>query len=133
MVSPVTPRAIKFSGDDGGRATPDPIPNSVVKPSSADGTAGVTLWESRSLPDLCPGPKGPGLFFCLALDVAALRRLELVSSSPRAKLRPLRDARPRRKRHPPSRGAPMPAWFRIGAGLVPAWCGTGAGHCLAPV
>src|SRR5690606_39305169 len=44
-----------FSGDYGGGATPDPIPNSVVKPSSADGTAGGTLWESRTLPDLWAG------------------------------------------------------------------------------
>ena len=40
-----------FGGDSGG-ATPVPIPNTEVKPSSADGTAGVTLWESRSLPGL---------------------------------------------------------------------------------
>lgn len=43
-----------FSGGYGGRVTPDPIPNSVVKPSSADGTAGETLWESRTPPDLWP-------------------------------------------------------------------------------
>ena len=30
--------------------TPVPIPNTVVKPSCADDTAGVTLWESGSLP-----------------------------------------------------------------------------------
>src|SRR5690606_35082557 len=45
----------QFSGDYCGGATPDPIPNSEVKPSSADGTAGGTLWESRSLPDLWAG------------------------------------------------------------------------------
>src|SRR5690606_325837 len=28
--------------------------NSVVKPSSANGTAGETLWESRTPPALCP-------------------------------------------------------------------------------
>ena len=37
-------------GDDGGGDTPLPIPNRVVKSASADGTAGGTLWESRSLP-----------------------------------------------------------------------------------
>ena len=31
-----------------GRGTPGPIPNPEVKPSSADGTARVTVWESRS-------------------------------------------------------------------------------------
>ena len=39
------------SGDNSGGATPVPIPNTEVKPSCADGTAGVTLWESRSLPE----------------------------------------------------------------------------------
>ena len=40
----------KVSGGYTGGATPDPIPNSEVKPSRADGTAGETLWESRSSP-----------------------------------------------------------------------------------
>ncbi|MEY3686291.1 MAG: hypothetical protein RLZZ73_149, partial [Actinomycetota bacterium] len=33
------------------RETPGPIPNPEVKPLSVDGTARVTLWESRTLPD----------------------------------------------------------------------------------
>src|SRR5881628_4273850 len=37
-------------GDHGGGETPVPFPNTEVKPSSADGTAGVTRRESRSLP-----------------------------------------------------------------------------------
>jgi hypothetical protein len=41
----------KLSGSNGGGATPVPIPNTEVKPSSADGTAPVTVWESRSLPE----------------------------------------------------------------------------------
>ena len=36
------------SGGNVGGATPVPIPNTEVKPSRADGTAGVTLWESRT-------------------------------------------------------------------------------------
>ncbi len=36
----------KLSGGNGGGETPVPIPNTAVKPSSADGTA-VYLWESR--------------------------------------------------------------------------------------
>ena len=32
--------------------TPDPIPNSAVKLKDANGTAGVTPWESRSPPGL---------------------------------------------------------------------------------
>ncbi len=37
-------------GDDSGGDTPLPIPNREVKPARADGTAGETLWESRSSP-----------------------------------------------------------------------------------
>ena len=39
------------SGDHSRGATPVPIPNTEVKPSSADGTALATMWESRSSPD----------------------------------------------------------------------------------
>ena len=35
-----------------GRETPVPIPNTAVKPLFADGTARVTVWESRALPGL---------------------------------------------------------------------------------
>ena len=35
-----------YSGED----TPVPIPNTEVKLSCADGTAWVTVWESRELP-----------------------------------------------------------------------------------
>ena len=38
------------------RATPVPIPNTVVKPHSVDGTAALQLWESRTLPDLNSKP-----------------------------------------------------------------------------
>ena len=37
-------------GDSSGGGTPGSIPNPAVKPTSADGTWGATLWESRSLP-----------------------------------------------------------------------------------
>ncbi len=40
----------RIPGGDAGGATPVPIPNTAVKPSRADGTALVTVWESRSLP-----------------------------------------------------------------------------------
>ena len=49
-----------FPGGFGGGVTPDPIPNSEVKPSSADDT--TTLWESRSL---------PGIFYHLSLSRGA--------------------------------------------------------------
>jgi hypothetical protein len=44
--------AFKFLGDYGEGVTPVPIPNTEVKPFSADGTAWVTVWESRTLPRL---------------------------------------------------------------------------------
>ena len=43
---------IKFAGIDSDGGTPDPIPNSVVKSISGDGIAGVTLWESSTMPAL---------------------------------------------------------------------------------
>ena len=41
---------LSLSGGNAGGATPDPISNSEVKPSRADGTARETVWESRSSP-----------------------------------------------------------------------------------
>ena len=43
-----------FPGGNSGEATPVPIPNTEVKLSRADGTAGATLWESRTLPGFFP-------------------------------------------------------------------------------
>ena len=40
-----------FAGGYGGGATPVPIPNTEVKPTSADGTWEETPWESRTPPD----------------------------------------------------------------------------------
>jgi hypothetical protein len=56
----------EISGDHSGGVTPDPIPNSAVKPSSADGTARATVWESRSLPDLVQGESSDSPFFLSA-------------------------------------------------------------------
>ncbi len=42
-------RKIRF-GDDSGREPRVPIPNTAVKPSSADGTWTEGSWESRTLP-----------------------------------------------------------------------------------
>ena len=41
---------IRILGDHGEGETPVPIPNTEVKPSSADGTARAAEWESRKLP-----------------------------------------------------------------------------------
>lgn len=48
-----------------GGGPPGSIPNPVVKPACADGTALVTEWESRSL------PTQPYLFSCLHLTAAS--------------------------------------------------------------
>ena len=42
----------KYAGGHRSRVTPVPIPNTEVKPATADGTAWETVWESRSLPAL---------------------------------------------------------------------------------
>ena len=50
--------------------TPVPMPNTAVKPSSADGTAWVTMWESRSLPGVFVSPeleKFRAIFFGIKL------------------------------------------------------------------
>ena len=43
---------VVFPGGHRSRVTPVPIPNTEVKPATADGTAWVTVWESRSPPGL---------------------------------------------------------------------------------
>src|SRR6267154_1783155 len=46
------PQADKFAGGHRIRVPPVPIPNTEVKPDTADGTVWETVWESRSLPAL---------------------------------------------------------------------------------
>jgi hypothetical protein len=46
----VEPGERTVSGGHGGGETPVPIPNTAVKPASADGTWGVAPWESRTPP-----------------------------------------------------------------------------------
>ena len=48
-------------GDHSDRVTPVPIPNTEVKPVSADGTWGVIPWESRTSPDFDRGTHRPGM------------------------------------------------------------------------
>ena len=43
-------RLIFFPGGYTEEVTPVPIPNTEVKLSMANGTAGATLWESRTMP-----------------------------------------------------------------------------------
>src|SRR5271169_6581246 len=60
----------KHAGGHRIRVTPVPIPNTEVKPDTADGTAWETVWESRSLPAVIHEQRGsiakaigPFLFF----------------------------------------------------------------------
>ncbi len=65
-------KVTRLSGGYVGGATPVPIPNTVVKPSRADGTARATVWESRSLPDFfstAPTPCRGWLFLAVSLAV----------------------------------------------------------------
>src|SRR5204862_8149566 len=74
----VTRRHQKVSGGNSGGATPDPIPNSEVKPSRADGTAGGTLWESRSPPgNNSPKAGGRKLLPACVISVDAARSARL--------------------------------------------------------
>ena len=45
-------RGQSFSGGHRRGATPVPIPNTEVKPSTGDGTNGAVRWESSKLPGL---------------------------------------------------------------------------------
>src|SRR5437870_10507865 len=53
-LSESTDCSLHFSGGYVVGVTPVPIPNTEVKPYGADGTARVTVWESRSPPGLIP-------------------------------------------------------------------------------
>ena len=58
----------EISGDHSGGETPVPIPNTAVKPTSADGTALATGWESRSLPGISLLFKPRKGLFCIQKD-----------------------------------------------------------------
>ena len=49
-------RILQFPGGNGEGATPVPIPNTEVKPFSADGTARAAGWESRTPPGILLKP-----------------------------------------------------------------------------
>src|SRR6185295_1559654 len=76
-----------FPGGQSEGVTPVPIPNTDVKPLSADGTAWATAWESRTL---------PGLFF----EGPAVRRAFCFSVDETFRFRGARSSResPRRER-----------------------------------
>ena len=64
----------KFPGGHRSRVTPVPIPNTEVKPATADGTARAGGWESRSLPGIyskSPSPHDLGFFVVHAIAATA--------------------------------------------------------------
>jgi DNA-binding transcriptional ArsR family regulator len=74
----------RFPGDFSGGATPDPIPNSVVKPTRADGTNAARHWESRSLPGfflLKYNLKTASVLFCIGFLSSYARASELTLGS----------------------------------------------------
>ena len=77
---------VKLPGDQSGEVTPVSIPNTEVKLPSADGTARVTVWESRT----SPGFFIPKVFLRLSLQGLDGFRVLLLWHSP------LPDHKPRR-------------------------------------
>ena len=72
-----------FPGGHRSRVTPVPIPNTEVKPATADGTAWVTVWESRSPPGFfTKSPLGhpSGLFPFDHGEAGRAARLSLISA-----------------------------------------------------
>ena len=70
-----TQKPYTISGDNGERDPPVPIPNTEVKPFSADGTWLETTWESRTLPDSMKKGLTPlrgGFFFHSICNVLTL-------------------------------------------------------------
>ena len=59
--SPATQRQLNSFGGDSVRVIPVPIPNTEVKPDSADGTWDVSPWESRTPPDFYAAERQPHL------------------------------------------------------------------------
>ena len=64
-------------GGHSDRVTPVPIPNTEVKPASADGTWGVTPWESRTPPDFSREERPPtrwALFVVFGFEAPSFTR-----------------------------------------------------------
>ena len=109
-----------FGGHSGG-VTPVPIPNTEVKPTSADGTWGEIPWESRTPPDFAP--KRPAR---ARSRLAVLRRhVRAARYSRRHAGRPTASSRPRRRsaRSPGPSAGPTGS-RRSRAGARPGGAGT---------
>src|SRR3990172_9051951 len=85
----------EYAGGHRSRVTPVPIPNTEVKPATADGTAWETVWESRSLPAVIheePDDPDVGLLICTAATGATAWERAPAARAERAGAR---------QRHPP--------------------------------
>ena len=118
---------LKVFGGNVGGVIPDPIPNSEVKPSRADGTARGTAWESRTPPELILRPRleRGGVSFSTAVACADESSVGLARSGTRhatwrsrgrRRARPDRSRRPRRRSELRARaGAGAARWPRCSA------------------
>ena len=84
---------LKVSGGNSGGVTPVPIPNTEVKPSSADGTAREAVWESRTLPEFFQSPARVNwrgsFFWVLKLEIGHADREDAwLASRPRLQALP---------------------------------------------
>src|SRR5213078_4905859 len=78
----------KFPGGHRGRVPPVPIPNTEVKPATADGTASAGVWESRSLPGIFPKPDARRSGRAFSLYAPSLPLLLAVIGPPAASPQP---------------------------------------------
>jgi hypothetical protein len=108
----------QVSGGNSGGVTPVPIPNTEVKPASADGTWGETPWESRSPPDFSPDghPRGwPSL-----ASGSRVSPVRLPAWPPDAPVVPARRAMPDGRRTRRGTGRPSAGRVRVAqAGAAP--------------
>jgi hypothetical protein len=83
-----TNTVFRFAGVYSSGATPVPIPNTEVKPACGDGIAGLTLWESSTMPAFYfdPVEKSIGFFIFLKVNnfcFIEIARLGLVVNAER--------------------------------------------------
>jgi hypothetical protein len=115
---PSRERRPRFPGGYRGGVTPVPIPNTEVKPSTADGTAREALWESRSLPGIDSRPDAQASGLSSFVDTARRESVGLFVGEHRAIRRAglfpaLRTRKARGERqHPLAAGRDRPATDR---------------------
>ena len=105
----------RFSGGHSGRETPGPIPNPVVKPSNADGTARGIVWESKTLPEYLilfpPFFGGRNVCGCITLQPAWLEGDTPTHAYPRISLGPSQTVTDYRSHYWPGCRGIRVAWY----------------------